>query len=244
MHNFEDLFGIIDIEGCWLKIPPQSIETTENVPRFSDLMTLIVTEVSVIVIKNMKIVGGFSYRIKYDIRSLHRHNYTTIRYVNKHYPNTFRNSLTQSCKSAISADECRKKIYKLNEHFCPPKEVKSINEHVSLPQGGPNGGYNIPLYAKGNRIESIWLLYPESCDGNFHRLPSRIKKIGEIDNFVPKYDSINNKYAILEENIHIIHKSNVSEKKLLNLQTDIDTHHSLYECIVFAAILIQKLKYE
>lgn len=209
MHDFESIFAIIDAEGSWLKIP-----NTQS-------MTLIVSEVSGVIVENMTIKGGFSYRINYDIRNLYQYNWKTLKYVNKHYPNSFRNKLVQDSLSSIPPNKCRQLISNLKSS---------------------DGVSPMPLYAKGNRLESIWLHYPQSCDGNYQTLPKNIERIGEVEHIVPNYDSVPNKMEILSQNISKINIANVSEKHILQLKTNINHHHSLYECIVFATKIIENNK--
>lgn len=215
--QISQLFAIIDVEGAWLKQPPHH-NFSGSKSKSQQATTLIVTEVSGVIVKDYKIKGGFSYRLKYDIRNLYQANIKTIKYLNKHFPNTFRNELVVNSNHAITPNKCRQIIHNLEYQHTP----------------------HIPLYAKGNRLESIWLNCPTSCDGNFDPLPAHFKRIGEIEQYVPKYDHIPNRPDIINQHISNINPSNVSEQHILHEYDKLYSHHySLYECIVFAHILLQ-----
>lgn len=196
-------FAIIDIEGCTLK--------TSN-----DKQTFIATEVSGVIIQNLQIRGGFSYRINFDIRNIEQFNKHTLKYLKYKYPNTFRNRLVYNSHTSLAPQKCREMI-----------------NNMKTSDGQP-----MPLYAKGCRAESIWMHYPTSCDGLSDPLPKNIIKIGEIEDIVDKYDKIKNKHQIIQQHIHKISKHNISDKFILNIQ-NVHHHYSLYECIVFAHQVIE-----
>lgn len=214
-------FVIVDAEGTQLKIP-KSVHG-----HYSNATTLVVTEVSAVLVRDGHIEDGFSYRIHYDIRDLYEENQKTLRYIKIHYPNTFQGRLTCTHKSAISPHEGRRRVFELAARALGDSEHASDDKLISV------------LFAKGNRLESTWLLYPNSCDGFFERLPPhhRMRCICEIEKYVPKYDSIQNKYEIINKYIKIIDKANVSQQHILNVK-DVHLHYSLYECIVFAHVII------
>lgn len=183
----------------------------------------IITELSYIILsEDGNILTGASYRIKYDIRNVYHLNIKTIKYITKYYPNTLRGKLFCNSNNSISPSDARSTIDKLRDI----------------------DGNQLPLYAKGNFLESIWLNYPNSCDGNTQKLDRPIKRIGEIENYVIAYDKIENKEVYIRQNIKYIPRSKVSDKFLVDIKqnTQIDTcqHYSLYECIVFACMLANK----
>lgn len=210
MHKeFRDkTFAIIDTEGTWLKI------------NNTNSKSLYITEVSGIIIHNLKIINGFSYRLKYDIRNITIYNKQSLKYIFKNFPNTFRDSIYNNDKNTISSDECRKFILNLK-----------------LKNGNP-----LPLYAKGNYIESIWLFYPESCDGQTYKPIKPIIKINELEDYnIRKYDTILNKDIIIKKYINIFNPLNIYDKFLFNV-SNTELHYSLYECIIFGNEIINKYK--
>ncbi len=233
-------YGIIDIEGCWLKSNIGQSSHTKNTNNIHHhhpphhhrhhrhihgggkenenkiQQTLVASELSCVFVKNNSISGGFSYRLSYDIRHLYNANRKTLTYLKHKFPNTFRNRLCDDRPETITANECRKRVLEI--------------------------AARIPLYAKGNLMESAWIYHPEVCDGRFDDPTfaiNNVKRIGEIQDYVKKYDLIEDKYETVLNNIYKINEQNITDKFLLRVE-NVNHHYSLYECIVFASEIIKQ----
>lgn len=182
-------YMIIDTEGLFLKksiqkykVNSKTIELYKNhldsyiVPKPKhDTKTMIITEVSYIIIENSKIIDACYMRLNYDIRDIFEENKSTLRYVKKHYPNTFRN-LKYDYKH-MPAFEMRNKV------------LKCIIDND-----------NMPIYGKGPTTENIWLYHPECCDGNTIKLSDLKNRINDLKG-IPRYDQIADKNTIISKYI-------------------------------------------
>lgn len=222
-------YMIIDTEGTFLKkMTPQYKVNSKTIQLFKthlgnytvpkikhDTKTMIITEVSYIIIENAQIKEACYMRLNYDLRNIFDDNIKTLKYIKKFYPNTFRN-LKYDYKH-MPAFEMRNKI------------LQCIIDND-----------NLPVYAKGATTENIWLYHPECCDGNTVKLDKSNdnktnNKINEIYG-VPRYDNIIDKNEIISRYL-----LNLKLEKNDELDKDINKHISLYECIVFFSIIRNRL---
>jgi len=191
--------------------------------------SLIIAEVSVAIFiktnNKFELKAAHSYRLDYDLRELNKYNNFRIqfRYLTKHFYPTFKN-----------------KLYVNNGNN--PSKIRSTILNLI-------GKYNCNdlIFAKGNYQESVWLYYPECCDGNFGLIPKNILRINELEDYrIPKYDDIldSDKTKMLEYFINKINSS--SESDFIFKPREIehykyDYHYSLYEILVFGQLLINLL---